>query len=423
MTFTRDICIVGAGPAGTVAALKLEQLGYPTLLIDKTSFPREKVCGDAIGVKAIWGLNQIDKEIIETFRKRSDIKLNCWGIRIGFSNGKTLLGTFPTPLSQIDTQKDRATAFISLRKDFDNYLVDWAKSKPAITLWENTAVANFKKIPEGYILCDNKGKELVRSKLLLIAEGALSHFTRNHLNKQLPDNQYFSSIRSYFSNVKGFDEYNILEMHFLKDITPGYFWLFPGKNGLTNAGLGIRKNLLKKSNIDLKKKFYEIIHKHPFFVNRFTDSTEEFPARGGVLPISYAPHSISGNHYLLLGDAAVLADPFTGEGISNAILSGVFAGEIAARSVENNNPSGSFLKAYDDKVFNMLSSEYSSSNKLHRIMKHTFITNTLLKILSEQKLNDLITAMYNDVEYRNQVLKPQRIIGKLLKNPMENSSF
>ncbi len=76
MTHKTDIAIIGAGPAGVTAALKLEQMGIPSVLIDKASFPRSKVCGDAIGARAIWALNRVDEKIMDAFRNRDNMKLN-----------------------------------------------------------------------------------------------------------------------------------------------------------------------------------------------------------------------------------------------------------------------------------------------------------------------------------------------------------
>ena len=415
MTHKTDIAIVGAGPAGVSAALKLERMGIPSVLIDKASFPRSKVCGDAIGARAIWALNKVDEKIIESFRKRNDIKLDCWGMKIGFSNGKTVTGSFPKPFPQLDVARDKASAFICPRYDFDNFLVDRVRDKKRISLWENKSVKKYEYDGKGYHLFDGDGNKLLKAKLLLIADGANSTFVKKNLRRNLNSKQYMAATRGYFSGVKGFDEFNILELHFIREATPGYFWIFPSKDGSANVGLAMRADHAKKRKINLNKLFLEIIRTNSNFSERFTESEQLTKFQGGILPVSDTGHSISGDNYLLLGDAARLADPFSGEGISNAIMSGVFAGEVAAESLRRKDCSARFLKSYDRKVFDELSNEFASSLKLCKIMSVPEITNPMANLVGSERLGRIITMMYNDVNMRNKMLKPGYIIQKLLR--------
>lgn len=422
MTLKTKIAIIGAGPAGITAALKLEQLGIPSVLIDKASFPRSKVCGDAIGARAIWALNRVDEKIIESFRKRNDIKLDCWGMKIGFSNGKTVLGSFPKPFPELNITRDKASAFICPRYEFDEFLMNWVRGKKQITIWENTSVQKYEYNGEAYLLYNSAGHRLLEAKLLLIADGANSVFVRQNLKRPLTEMQYMVATRGYFSGVKGFDKFNLLELHFLREVTPGYFWIFPSKDGHANVGLAIRADYAKKRKINLNKLLLEIIQTNPHFSERFSECHQLTKLKGGILPVSDTGHSISGNNYLLLGDAARLADPFSGEGISNAIMSGVFAGEVAAESVSSYDYSKIFLKKYDQKVFNELRTEFASSIKLRKIMSHPEITSLLVKIVGQQRLERIITTMYNDIHMRNKMLKPGYVTKKLLSKAFTRRS-
>ena len=415
MTRKEKICIIGAGPAGAAAALKLERLGVPSLLIDKSSFPRDKVCGDAIGNKVLWGFNQIDEAITEDFRKRNDIKSDCWGMKVGFSNGKELRGGFPSDIYHLVPHHESASLFTSQRRDFDNYLLEWVESKPSITLWGNTEVSAYQKTNSGFLLFDNHGNELTRACLILVADGALSNFSRHYLQTKIPTGHQFSSLRAYYEGVAGFDEYNMIELHFLKELTPGYFWIFPENSGMANVGVTMRTDFTKKHQISLKKILYDIINEHPRFRERFIYSRPAVKPQGGIIPVYRRRHPVSGDHYLLLGDAARLADPFSGEGIGNAVISGVFAAETAADSLTHNNFSGNFLKRYDIKIFDKLSGDYAASQNLRRIMKYPGLSSYLLNIFDERRLNRLITAMYKDSKFRSKVLKPHIMAIKLFQ--------
>ena len=80
------VTIIGAGPGGAAAALKLDRLGIPCVLLDKAVFPRDKVCGDALSGKVIYGLNRIDKQIALDLFAETDIRVGCWGIKFVFPN-------------------------------------------------------------------------------------------------------------------------------------------------------------------------------------------------------------------------------------------------------------------------------------------------------------------------------------------------
>jgi len=422
MTLKTKIAIIGAGPAGVAAALKLEQMGVPSILIDKASFPRSKVCGDAIGARAIWALNRVDEKIIETFRQRKDIKLDCWGMKIGFSNGKTVTGSFPKPFHQLDITRDKASAFICPRYEFDEFLFSWVRNKEHITLRENTSVKKYEYDGKCYNLFDGDGNKILEASLLLIADGPNSVFVRQNLKRPLTETQYMVATRGYFSKVTGFDKFNLLELHFLREVTQGYFWIFPSNNGHANVGLAIRADYAKKRKININKLLLKIIHTNSNFSERFCESHQLTKLKGGLLPVSDTGHSISGNNYLLLGDAARLADPFSGEGISNAIMSGVIAGEVAAESVSSNDYSKNFLKKYDQKVFNELRTEFASSLRLRKIMGHPEITNPLVGLVGSKRLEKIITIMYNDVNMRNKMLKPGYVTKKLLSKSFTRRS-
>src|ERR1043165_1196270 len=74
-----DVCIIGAGPAGAAAALQLQQLNIPCVVVDKAVFPRDKVCGDGLSGKVITGLEKIDKGIAERLRAFAE-KEKSWGV-------------------------------------------------------------------------------------------------------------------------------------------------------------------------------------------------------------------------------------------------------------------------------------------------------------------------------------------------------
>ncbi len=115
-TMETEICIVGAGPAGATASLLLAKHEIPHILIDKATFPRDKVCGDALTLEAMHTLNQIDGKYVESFKSHSDF-LPSWGLSATSPNGKTLSMTLPKDLPF-------APFYVVRRSAFDNFLVE-----------------------------------------------------------------------------------------------------------------------------------------------------------------------------------------------------------------------------------------------------------------------------------------------------------
>jgi flavin-dependent dehydrogenase len=111
---------------------------------------------------------------------------------------------------------------------------------------------------------------------------------------------------------------NYIELHFLKDFLPGYLWIFPLPNGLCNVGAGILSSHASRNHINLRDRLMRAIRNHPDLSSRFTNAEMIGKVEGWGLPLGSKRRRLSGDNFLLTGDAASLIDPFTGEGISNS---------------------------------------------------------------------------------------------------------
>src|SRR5690606_28109524 len=124
-----------------------------------------------------------------------------------------------------------------------------------------------------------------------------------------------------------------------------------------NVGLGLRSDVVKKRSIDLKQLMAQLIGEHPSLKDRFAEAKLEGGIQGMGLPLASKRRKISGDNYLLIGDAGHLIDPFTGEGISHAMISGVHAADVVAKSLAAQDLSAKRLKEYDRRVWKRLGQE------------------------------------------------------------------
>lgn len=397
------VCIVGAGPGGVATALKLSYLGIPCVLVDKATFPRDKICGDAISGKVTTLLNRLDPSILERFNAQP-IQCDVWGIRFVAPNEKIL--DIPFHPNYVRKRKE-APGYVTKRLEFDHFLIEEVKKRSNIRFISSTEVVHYEQKSNGFLLSTKTKNIQIDTQLLIIANGAHSSFSRHFAGLEKDSQHHAGAIRAYFSNVKNLAKDNFIELHFIKSITPGYFWIFPLPNGQANVGLGMRSDFIKSKKINLRKTLFDIIENHPQIKVRFEDAQQLGKIEGYGLPLGSKKRIISGDHYMLVGDAGHLIDPLTGEGIGNAFYSGFIAAEQAQQCLKENNFSADFLQAYDVRVARVLGSEMRLSYQIQRIMQYPFLVNIVAHIIANnQRMLHVLSAMYNDFNLREQLVKP-----------------
>ena len=408
-----DACIVGAGPGGSATALKLSYLGIPSILIDKSSFPRDKTCGDAISGKVTTLLNRLDPAILQRFNAQP-IQTDVWGIKFAAPNDRALRIPFKPNFVK---EAANAPGYVTKRIDFDNFLIEEVKRRDNIHLITDCEITDFKRSDEGWIVSNKDASIQIATRMLLMSNGAHSSFSRTIAGLEKDMRHHAAAVRAYFKDVKYLDEDNFIELHFIKSIAPGYFWIFPLPNGQANVGLGMRSDILSKRKFNLRKELEALIQQHPVLKERFAEAKMIGDIKGYGLPLGSKKQIISGDHYMLIGDAGHLVDPLTGEGIGNAFYSGFIAAEQLRDCIEQNDFSASFLRAYDKRVDRVLGSEMRLSYRLQQMLQYPFIVNTITYIIgSNKKILEVLSAMYDDFSVREQLAKPLFWIKMFFKN-------
>lgn len=399
----KDICIVGAGPAGAATALKLSYMGIPSTLIDKAVFPRDKICGDALSGKVVTLIQRLDPQMLERL-DQSMIQVDIWGIKFFAPNHKELKINYR---SITGGNAQQAPGYVSKRIDFDHFLIEEVKGRPDIQLIEGVEVTACEKTEDGYVVKDKSGQLEINTKLLIMANGAQSQFSRKIAGLEKDPKHYVAALRAYYKGVDFPENENFIELHFIDEIIPGYFWVFPLPNGMANVGIGMRSDFIKKRGVNLKDALQRIIQNHPMVKDRFQNAQLEGTVTGYGLPLGSKRRKISGDHYMLVGDAAHLIDPLTGEGIGNAFYSGFIAAEQAAACLQSNDFSASTLTAYDKRVRRVLGSEMELSYKIQRAFSNRWVCNLTAAIISgNQKFYEIIANMQVDEDLRESLVKP-----------------
>ncbi|HMO41245.1 MAG TPA: geranylgeranyl reductase family protein [Saprospiraceae bacterium] len=372
-----DICILGAGPGGAATALKLSYLGIPCTLIDKATFPRDKICGDAISSKVLTLLGRLDPAMLQRFDDSLPVQRVNSITFIAPNLREVCIPFQPMP----NQNAANAPGYVARRLDFDHFLIEEVKKRNNIRLYENVAIEQFEKRPDGFWLSDKTGKWQWRTRLLIDASGAQSPFSRRIAGLAKDPRHHAGAVRAYYQKVEGLRP-DTIELHFIKSIVPGYFWIFPLPDGSANVGLGLRTDVLSRRKVNLRKLLPALLTTHPGLRERFAHAELEGAIRGFPLPLGSKTRPISGDHYMLVGDAGHLIDPLTGEGIGNAFYSGIIAAELAEQCLLQNNFSATFMRSYDRRVQRVLGSEMRWSYRLQLMLAYPRIANLLANTIA-----------------------------------------
>jgi geranylgeranyl reductase family protein len=314
-TSTVDVAVVGAGPAGAAAAITLATAGRRVVLVDKASFPRDKICGDGITTGALRLLEELGlrPEQVPSWTEVSDIHV------VSPSGHRA---TFPLP------QGRGQFAAVMRRTDLDHALVQVAVDAGA-ELREGTEVKVAEDHGDVVTLGLSDGSS-VSAAYVVAADGMWSPM-RKLLGTAVPGYLgEWHAFRQYFDDVGPLAR--DLWVWFEPDLLPGYAWSFPLPGGGANVGFGIQRGA-KIATKEMKALWPELLARPHIARVLGPDAVAADRHQAWPIPARVGEIALSAGRVLWAGDAAAVTDPMTGEGIGQALLTGRLAGEaIAAAS-------------------------------------------------------------------------------------------
>jgi len=373
-----DAIVVGAGPSGCSTALYLARAGKRVLLLERSRFPREKVCGDAFSGKSIGIMRELG--LLHYLDSYPHGKIH--GVLLSAPSGKSVTVPFP----KADGME--FAGYTIARINTDNILFHSAKSHPRITAIENFLVQNVIRDKSG-AACGVEGmlakegvppeKKSFASRVVVGADGAASTVARCLSLQNVPTNHVYSAVRGYYDGVAGLTD-NI-ELYFIDGVLPGYLWIFPMGKSRANVGLGILSSDLAGRKHPAAM-LQEAIAKNPIFIERFRNAAPFGRISGWSIPLGSHRRKNTGDGWLLVGDAASLVDPFSGEGVGNALSSGKFAAEAICESLSSSQGgaplNAASLSGYQKAIDSSLRPEMENSYRLQRLSRFRFLLNTLI---------------------------------------------
>ncbi len=403
------IAIIGAGPAGTTLSMGLSKEKIDHVLIDRSTFPRDKICGDALSGKVVYALNRVKPDVVNQIASNTKDYLPSWGISFIAPNRKRLDIPFTTDKNHVK----QAPGFIATREDFDHLMVQNTPSEFCEQRFGTKVNQTEIKIDGVHITLDDGS--VIDADAVVDCSGTRSDLAKDY-GIELEHNHYCAGLRRYYEGVEGLSEEGYIELHFINDVLPGYFWIFPMTNNRVNVGLGMLSASVSKNKINLKKELDRIVSEHPEISKRFKNAKPLETVKGWGLPLGSKKRKLSFNRLLFCGDAASIIDPFTGEGIGNAMISAKYAADVLSKAVKENDFSEALLKEYDEQVYHHLWPELNMSHQLQKMVKYPWLFNFVAnKGLKSNEFKTLLTSMFENVDLRKKFKDP-RFYLRLLFN-------
>ena len=319
-----DVVVVGAGPAGATTAYYLAQAGLDVLLLEKSRFPREKVCGDGLtprGVKALVAMGISVSEQDGWVRNK--------GLRV-IGAGRRLELEWP------ELSSYPGYGLVRPRTDLDQMLARRAEQAGARLIEDLTVTGPVLDDRTGRITAvtarpDGAGQERTYAgRVIVAADGNSSRLSVAMGLRKRDDRPLGVAVRTYYRSPRHEDDYleSWLDLWDGDRLLPGYGWIFGMGDGTSNVGLGLLNTSAAFGNTDYHALLRRWLKSMPAEW-AYTEENRTQPIRGAALPMGFnrTPHYHRG--LLLAGDAGGMVNPFNGEGIAYAMESG----EILARTV------------------------------------------------------------------------------------------
>ena len=347
------VVVVGGGPAGAAAATSLSEAGRSVVLVDKAVFPRDKICGDGLTTGALRLLERLGVE---------PAQVGSWlpvdDIHVSSPTGH--VGTFPLPRGR------GQFAVVARRADLDAAVLDRARVAGASVLEGRavTAIDDGDDAPSpGRVRVGLDDGTTIEAEYVIAADGMWSP-TRKLLGTAEPG--YLGdwhAFRQYFTHVG--PQARDLWVWFEPDLLPGYAWSFPLPGERANVGFGIQRGA-KIATKEMKALWPELLARPHIAEVLGPDATPEDRHQAWPIPARAGELALAKGRVLWAGDAAAVTDPMTGEGIGQALQTGVLAAEAILRGAGPDD----VRRRYTEAVRHDLVPDHKMSLLLVRALKH-----------------------------------------------------
>lgn len=391
MTSHSDVLVVGAGPAGIAAALTAQRAGATVRVIDKAVFPRDKCCGDGLTTGALRLLEQLGlrPDTVASWKTCRDVTLRS-------PSGREV---------HLQLPDDGQFAAIATRLDLDAALVAHARTE-AVEVREGVTFTNIEPADKAHRDVDAGGNYRITTshgdftaRVVIAADGMWSPIRKVLQPDRSPYLGEWHALRQYVTNVTG-PASERLFVWFEPELLPGYAWSFPLADGRANLGFGILRGASQKVG-DMKQLWRDVLERDHVRAALGDGAVIDDKVSAWPIPARVTSATLNIGNVLFVGDAACATDVLTGEGIGQALLSGMLAGKAAAQS----EPGRAYRRAMRREFF----ADHRMSSVLGRILGNETLASGALRVIDngDWRKDKFVRWMFED-EPRAVALTPRR---------------
>lgn len=364
-----DVIVVGAGPAGSAAAFHCASAGLDVLLLEKSEFPRDKVCGDGLTPRAVAELVRMGLPIRE-----QDGWIRTKGLRV-------LGGGHRLELAWPELSSYPSYGLAKSRMSLDHTLADHARAAGA-KLLERTNVTGALRDERtgrvtGVAAKTVEGEATYRAPVVIAADGVSARLATGMGLEKRMDRPMGVAVRTYFRTPRHDDAW--MESHLelwdgvphKSNLMPGYGWIFALGDGTANVGLGSVASTAAATKVDYRSLFAKWMANAPAEWE-FTPDTQVGPVRGAALPMGFNRGPLYGNGLMLVGDSAGMISPFNGEGIAYGLQAGRVAADAIAQGLARGTAAGRerAFATYQRRMKDDLGGYYTLGRIFVRLIEH-----------------------------------------------------
>ncbi|UZN02313.1 geranylgeranyl reductase family protein [Cellulomonas sp. S1-8] len=374
-----DVIVVGAGPTGASAAYHCAAAGLDVLLLEKATFPRDKICGDGLTPRAVAELVRMGVPIRE-----QDGWIRNAGLRV-IGGGHRL----ELPWPELSSYPSYGLA--KSRVSFDQTLAEYARAAGAKLLEGTSVTGPVRDERTGRVVgvrarsVDADGRRTgdagdeatYRAPVVIAADGVSARLATAVGRAKRDDRPMGVAVRTYFRTPRHDDPW--MESHLelwdgapgRSNLMPGYGWIFSLGDGTANVGLGSVSSTAAATKVDYKDLFARWMANAPAEWE-FTPDNQMGPVRGAALPMGFNRGPLYADGLMLAGDAAGMVSPFNGEGIAYGLQAGRVAADAIAQGLARGSAAGRerALATYQHRMKDDLGGYYTLGRIFVALIEH-----------------------------------------------------
>lgn len=392
------VLVIGAGPAGTACAATLHSLGHEVIVVDKATFPRDKCCGDGLTTNALRLLENLgfDPSTVPDFQPCDDVVVRS-------PSGRHISLELPENLGLF--------AAIAPREQLDHALVSLCRAR-GITIHEGCSFVSMPRNDADGVSVEIERLGTVDADYVVAADGMWSP-VRKSLGLSTPGYLgEWHAFRQYVGTVTGTAAHT-LHVWFEEDLLPGYAWSFPLPGNRANVGFGILRS--SDRSVQFMNDAWRDLLTRPHIVEALgSGCVPEGRHTAWPIPARIDSAVRSSGRVLFIGDAVCATDTLTGEGIGQALETGI----AAAHAINSGADATRVRRAYSESLDRTLLADHRMSVALSKLLSSPRITRWVLALVStsEWTRRNFVRWMFED-EPRAVVVTPRRWHRDFLKRP------